>query len=234
MKQLLAGQEVLHPRLFPSLQTALRPLMALSRAQDSTRRLVEALLRRGHGQPGDDDDDDDGNVMEGEGNVVGDKDGGEGEDSGVVSKSDKDGGGDGGVVGENDEGQGQKDEDSVVDTKDSGVSAGDGAGNKLTGILKKQGNRDEMKWDSGCTQQGNTNQGDIVTSQQLEDIVSEAMEYAGDDEVVVDTGAVMTGVKLAEEKGALEKAEEVAMKLAHYEDKKEKEGQEIMEESMDE
>ena len=31
MKQLLAGQEVLYPRLFPSLQAAMRPLMARDR-----------------------------------------------------------------------------------------------------------------------------------------------------------------------------------------------------------
>lgn len=31
MKQLLAGQEVLYPRLFPSLQAAMKPLMARDR-----------------------------------------------------------------------------------------------------------------------------------------------------------------------------------------------------------
>lgn len=39
MKQLLAGQEVLFPQLFHSLQAALRPVMAINKAGVTSRTL---------------------------------------------------------------------------------------------------------------------------------------------------------------------------------------------------
>ena len=41
MKQLLAAQEILHPRLFHSLQKALTPLMSMSRTGYNINDLVE-------------------------------------------------------------------------------------------------------------------------------------------------------------------------------------------------
>lgn len=45
MKQILATQELQHPQLFSSLQAALRPLMAIDRANTTLPTLVQQLLQ---------------------------------------------------------------------------------------------------------------------------------------------------------------------------------------------
>ncbi len=40
MKQLLASQEILHPRLFPSILSAIQPILAIDRTGVSVRNLI--------------------------------------------------------------------------------------------------------------------------------------------------------------------------------------------------
>lgn len=45
MKQLLAAQEVLHPRLFPSLQSAIHPILSISKTGVNLKQIVCNALR---------------------------------------------------------------------------------------------------------------------------------------------------------------------------------------------
>ena len=44
MKQLLASQELLHPRLFPSLLAALKPIMGINKTGVNARTLFSQLM----------------------------------------------------------------------------------------------------------------------------------------------------------------------------------------------
>ena len=53
MKQLLAAQEVLHPRLFHSLQAAIKPIMGINKTGVSVRGLITQLTEH-VGEEGED------------------------------------------------------------------------------------------------------------------------------------------------------------------------------------
>ena len=54
VKQLLAAQEIMFPRIFPSLMAAIKPIMAINRTQLKLADLLGA--GQGEGEDGDDMD----------------------------------------------------------------------------------------------------------------------------------------------------------------------------------
>ena len=62
MKQLLASQEVLHPRLFPSVMAAIRPIMGINRT-NVDMKLVLAKLLHSEEEEEDNDGANDGGMM---------------------------------------------------------------------------------------------------------------------------------------------------------------------------